>query len=114
MKLPSGDRAIVPKRKLTKYLLSEEHEVGRYKAIFFLSHGFSLEAWRVLEDALLRHAVENEVSTVERREWGLYYGIVGPLPSPDGRSPWVETVWEIVEDSGPPRFITSYPARPPK
>ena len=113
MKLPGGDRAIVPERKLTEYLLSEEHEVGKCKAVFFLSHGFALEAWRVLEDALLRHALEHEVATVERRGRGVYYGIIGPLASPDGRSPWVNTVWEIVDDNDPPRFITSYPARPP-
>ena len=40
MKLPRSLEAIVPERKLTGYLLSETHPVGRAKAKFFRALGF--------------------------------------------------------------------------
>lgn len=38
--LPNLDRAIVPERKVTAYLLSETHPEGHSKARFCSRHGF--------------------------------------------------------------------------
>ena len=64
MKLPNVQSATVPERKVTHYLLNPAHPAGGSKAWFFLRFGFNVREWRKLEEALLRHARENEV--VER------------------------------------------------
>ena len=51
--LPNAARVRVPDAKVRDYLLSSSHPVGRFKAVFFLALGFSLERWEVLRDALL-------------------------------------------------------------
>jgi hypothetical protein len=45
MSLPNADRAIVDPAKVRDYLLS--HPVGRFKAAFFLSLGYSQDRWEV-------------------------------------------------------------------
>lgn len=40
MRLPNGARAEIDERKLTDYLLSMTHPIGRFKAKFFQSVGF--------------------------------------------------------------------------
>jgi hypothetical protein len=40
VKLPGGDKAFVPTRKLLDHLLSSSHPVGGSKARFFRSLGF--------------------------------------------------------------------------
>ncbi len=48
MKL-NATTAIVPVEKLRDYLLSPTHPIGRYKATFFRSLGYSQDAWGQLE-----------------------------------------------------------------
>ncbi|MEZ5419055.1 MAG: hypothetical protein R2708_17200 [Vicinamibacterales bacterium] len=52
MRLPNVDHTIVEQGKLEGYLLSEVHPVGRFKARFFASLGFTAHNWRELETAL--------------------------------------------------------------
>lgn len=47
MSLPNADRAIVDPAKVRDYLLSASHPVGRFKAAFFLSLGYSEDRWEV-------------------------------------------------------------------
>ena len=49
MKLPRGDAAIVEQAKVRHYLLSAFHPIGRFKAAFFRSIGYSAAEWHVLE-----------------------------------------------------------------
>jgi hypothetical protein len=44
MKLPGADRAIVDAAKVRDYLLSPEHPVGRFKAVFFGALGYTSRA----------------------------------------------------------------------
>ena len=53
MKLPGGDRAYVPPRKLLGYLLSSSHPVGGSKARFFRAVGFDDANVGVLERGLI-------------------------------------------------------------
>ena len=48
-------RAVVEERKLTEYLLSTSHGVGRFKARFLMRLGFDPGAPEVLREALLEH-----------------------------------------------------------
>lgn len=95
MKLPYFDRATVPQAKITDYLLSLSHDDGRSKARFFISFGFSNENWKLLAQALLHHAAENEVSKIESSPFGSRYVIEGIISAPDGRTPFIRAVWFI-------------------
>jgi len=111
VKLPYRDQAFVPKRKLTGYLLSLSHPVGRSKARFFRRVGFDESNVGEFQDALLALAQESEVTKTESTAYGKKYVATGPLQTPDGKSVLVRTVW-IVEQKHPEklRFVTAYPA----
>lgn len=107
--LPRADEAVVPKEKVVDYLLSGSHLVGRAKARFFRSFGFSAMEWGTLVAALGRHAREGAVVAVERTSFGTRYVVEGPLQSPDGRGPNIRSVWFVEEEGGRPRLVTAYP-----
>lgn len=111
MKLPNRDKAIVAEAKIARYLLDLTHPVGRSKAVFFLAFGFIIEEWSVMADALIRHADEHDITKSEEAEDGLRYVIEGLLHTPDGRNPFVRTVWFVEKDSDIPRFVTAYPVK---
>src|SRR5687767_6141220 len=111
MELPNRDRATVPERKITHYLLSDTHPRGRGKAAFFQRYGFAPERPPELADALLDHAVHHPVARVEPSPVGLRYIIEGKLRCPDGRSPLVRSIWFIHNDEEIPRLASAYPLR---
>lgn len=109
MKLPNLEHAIVRPEKLTQYLLSQTHPVGRHKAKFFEGFGFSPQSWGQLEAALRRHALQHEVTQVNMTPFGSSYEIEGPLETPDGRAPHVRTVWFVETGQVVPYFVTAHP-----
>jgi len=102
--------AFVDQNKVTAYLLSDHHPVGRGKAVFVQRFGFHRSAWWELRDALLRHALTGRATAPIRTEFGTKFTLVGPLPSPDGRAPFVRSVWFVAEGEVVPRLVTAYPA----
>ena len=92
MKLPNHQSAIVPKAKITDYLLSLDHRDGRGKALFFTRFGFSVGDWQVLAAALLEHAADHEVARVEQTPFGIRYIVEGSIQTPDGRTPLIRSV----------------------
>ena len=92
MKLPNLAGAIVPQVKLTDYLLCPAHPYGRHKAAFFNRLGFTAESWQTVASALLRHASDYEVATIEHTPFGTRYTIEGELTTPDGRTPLLRMV----------------------
>jgi hypothetical protein len=109
MKLPDVDRAVVPVRKLTHYLLSTTHRDGQHKAAFFRSFGFTLEEWSILATAFLDHARAHEVTAVESTPFGRNYVVEGRLLAPDGRAPNVRVVWFIANGEETATLATAYP-----
>ena len=109
MNLPSGGQAFVSEEKIKGYLLSPSHPTGGGKAAFFCRFGFDASDWRVLAEALLRHAEANEVAKVEDTPFGTRYTVEGRLKSPDGRDPMVRVVWFIEHGEETPRLVTAYP-----
>jgi hypothetical protein len=107
--LPNFERAVVPGRKITHYLLSTAHRDGRHKAEFFSSFGFKLEAWEELTSALLNHAHHHEVVEIVPTPFGRNYVVEGPLPAPDGRTPKVRVVWFIANREETATLATAYP-----
>lgn len=111
MKLPNCEQATVPREKLTEYLLSPDHPDGRDKAAFFSRVGFSIAAWQILAEALLRHAAVHEVARIADNEFGKRYVVEGPLDAPDGRTPLVRSVWFVAFGNELPRLVSAYPLR---
>ena len=109
MKLPNVERATVPGRKITHYLLSASHRDGQHKAKFFQRFGFRLEAWEILATALLNHARTHEVVETVPTPFGRNYVIEGPLPTPDGRTPNVRAVWFVANGAETATLATAYP-----
>ncbi len=109
MVLPQADHAIVEEAKVRDYLLSREHPVGRFKAVFFEALGYSQADWSRLQTDLLdlcRHvdAIEGQAS-----QFGRKYEVRGTLKGPSGRQAQVVTVWVVLMGEDAPRFVTAYP-----
>ena len=108
MRLPNADRAQVDRVKVVNYLLSTEHQHGRDKAAAFLRFGFSPERWEEFAEAARMHAASYEAASVREFQNALHYAVEGVLVSPDGRNPYVRTVWAIDEEGRAPRLVTAY------
>lgn len=109
MKLPNYNQAIVPRRKITDYLLSSAHRDGHGKAAFFSRFGFTPESWQTLAEALFHHAAQHEIVKMEETPFGTRYVIEGELETPGGRTPIIRVVWFIEIGEEMPRLVTAYP-----
>lgn len=109
MKLPSSDKAIVPKKKLIDYLLSETHPVGSSKAKFFRGHGYKKTNIEELAKSLLHIAQTNDVKNIRELDYGTNYLIEGTIKTPNGKTVIITTVWFIQTEKSRPSFVTAYP-----
>jgi hypothetical protein len=64
-----------------------------------------------MHDMLLKHAAENEITSILDTARGRHYSVEGKLTTPSGRTPMVRTVWALETNSDTPRFITAYPLK---
>lgn len=110
MKLPNRENAYIPLSKLTGYLLSATHSVGKGKAGFFRMVGFDEVGIEVLEQGLLAIAQSEEIQEAMPSPYGTKYIIEGTLQTPTGRIVRLRTVWIMESGQGRPRFVTAYPA----
>ena len=110
MKLPNRDRAAVDPQKITSYLLSVTHPVGRSKARFFRGLGFDEGTAGDLERALLEVARTGEVVQTIVVPYGTKFVVDGILRTPAGSAVSVRTVWVVEAGQVLPRFVTAYPA----
>lgn len=111
MKLPNAENAVVEREKITEYLLNSTHSYGASKARFFGAFGFGADEWWILAEAIREQACNHEVTRVQDTGFGPRFEVEGPLKAPDGRSPWVRTVWQLDHGTVAPRLITAYPTR---
>jgi lysophospholipid acyltransferase (LPLAT)-like uncharacterized protein len=109
MKLPNAENAIIPSDKLTDYLLSQSHLIGRWKARFFLSIGFRETKVDELKDALINVAKNGEVKATITTEFGVKYVVGGVILGPGGRRAAIRTVWVVETGQDRPRLVTAYP-----
>ena len=108
MHVPNAEAAFVSERKFLEYLLSDTHPVGRFKAAFFKSLGYSLDATDDLKQALFA-ILANEVTEVSDNAYGTKYVVRGVVTGPNGTSRAIVTVWIILSEEQSPRFVTAYP-----
>ena len=109
MKLPAAERAVIPAAKIRDYLLSTSHPVGRFKAPFFASLGYTNANWPRLEEDLRDLAVSGDAELGKRSSYGQKYEIRAILRGPSGRSAGVLTVWIILFGGDAPQFVTAFP-----
>ena len=109
MKLPHRKKAYIREEKLIEYVLSETHTVGRLKAKFFRSAGFSESNVSILKESLLAIARSQEVKEVKTSDYGNKYIIDGRIKAPKGNIISVRTIWIIETNQKSPRFVTTYP-----
>jgi hypothetical protein len=110
MQLPNRLQAYIPSEKLSDYLLSETHAVGKAKAAFFCALGFDETNMHLLEHGLLTLARNTPVQEVVPSPHGVKYIIEGVLETPRGTAPRIRTVWILETGETNPRFVTAYPA----
>ena len=109
MKLPGAQRAVIAAGKIRDYLLSTSHPVGRFKAPFFASLGYTAADWQRLEQDLLALADLGDAEAGRDSSYGQKYEIRGTLNGPSGKSARVLTVWIVRFESDVPEFVTAFP-----
>ena len=109
VKLPHADQAIISAPSIRDDLQSEAHPVGRFKATFFATLGYSAGNWQQLLTALARHASEHEAQATETTEYGQKYEVHGRLTGPAGKSAMVVSVWIVLAADNSTRFVTAFP-----
>jgi len=114
MRLPCASRAQVDKEKILNYLLCRWHPEGGSKARFFERFGFNVTEWERLAAALQNHADKNSVSKMVETGYGKRYIIDGPMETPDGRRPYIRTVWMLEQGTEAPRLVTAHPIERPR
>jgi hypothetical protein len=102
---------IIDERKITEYLLSPTHPVGRFKAAFFNSFGFRSDDWTALRDAPLDHATVASVVADGETEFGHKLVLEGPLNTPSGRAPQICSVWFRQTGTKTHRLVTAHPGK---
>lgn len=107
--LPNVENAYVPLEKLTDYLLSETHAIGKSKASFFRAHGYNDDNLHLLEQDLLSMPRYNEIDEELTSPYGTKYVVRGVLETPRGTAVVVNTVWIVEPPDDRPRFVTAYP-----
>lgn len=113
MKMPGAEYAIVEDAKVRDYLLSTEHPIGRFKAVFFGALGYTRAGWKRLRFDLLQIAQSQEAALGQASQFGQKYEVSGTLRGPSGRSAGVMTVWIILRSEDTPRLVTAFPDEAP-
>jgi hypothetical protein len=108
MKLLNADKAIIPPEKLRDYLLSPSHPVGKFKAAYFRTLGYTCGDWEQLE-ADIRIILGHDVQLREHTRYGQKFEVRGFITTPSLRTAFIVTAWIILNNENIPRFITAYP-----
>lgn len=107
MPFPDADRATISEDKIRDYLLNRDHPVGKSKAEWFASLGYTVDHWQDLRDDLLQIARTCENFSAVSSPFGVKYISVGKIGREGHRTATVLIVW-LIEGNSLPRLITAY------
>lgn len=108
MKLPHGDRAVIPQDKLLGYALNRSHPHGRtHAALFDRLLGITIANAHVLDAALRAAAREADAMPGAVSAFGAKYEVRFPMTGPRGTF-MVSSVWIIPTGTGMPVLVTVY------
>jgi hypothetical protein len=99
--------AVVSTEKLTGYLLSRSHPIGRYKSPFFLGLGYAAENPDRLRADLIA-LLQKSAEPGEVTEFGQKFLSRGALTGPNGKVGRILAVWIILAGSSQFRLVTAY------
>jgi hypothetical protein len=105
MLLPNRELAWISSAKLTDYLLSPVHSIGKAKAQFFGAHGYWQHNADILERDLLNVARTGELMDSLGTPFGQKFIVDGQIITPVGKNILLRTVWIIEPDDERPRFV---------
>jgi hypothetical protein len=108
VKLPRADKVQIDGQKVSDYLLSPVHPVGRFKARVFRALGFDASTPDAFVAEVRRIAAEGEVAEAEDFEFGRKYTVPGELRGPRGAAR-VVTVWMQAPGRDDVRLVTVRP-----
>lgn len=103
-----ADDAIIPREKLTRYLLVPRRKND--KSGYLAQAGFTLDNPGVLEQAIRGLITENEAVSDRQNEYGTFFRVEGELHGPAGVLSTV-TIWIQQTNDSQYRFVTLKPAR---
>jgi hypothetical protein len=103
------DEALIEPAKVRDYLLSDSHPIGRFKAAFFRSMGYSSAEWQLLERDLRALVAASDAVRGQATPHGQKYEVRGILQGPSGRAAALITVWIVLAGEDAPRLVTAYP-----
>lgn len=106
MKLQNSQSAEVNLQKLLDYLLSDSHPIGKSKAKYLRSFGFSNANVELLKQGLITIAQTEDVKEVISSTHGVKYVIDGSLQTPVKVFIKLRTIWIIEKGEEVARFIT--------
>jgi hypothetical protein len=109
MTLPNAHLAHIDPAKVHGYLLSPSHPIGRFKYAFFLSLGYTADAWERLRDDLLGIARDNPAIPGGPSAFGQKFEVDGMLTGPNGNAARINTVWIVLVGESVPRLVTAFP-----
>ena len=95
--------------KLTGYLLSDSHPIGRSKARVFRGIGFTESNATLLQRGLMEIAKSEAAGHRVASRHGMKYVVDGEIPTPLGSRVTLRTIWIIDAGQQHPRFVTAYP-----
>lgn len=109
MRIPANE-AVIPREKLTQYLLEPRQEDDKSK--FLAQAGFTLENPDALETAIRQLLQDYDAVQDRANEYGEYYRVLGDLLAPNGYTLRVITIWIVkAKSDGLYRFVTLKPSR---
>ena len=111
MKIPNNNQSYVADNKITDYLLSEIHEIGKHKADFFKRFGFDLANIETFKDSLIQHSIDRDIENTKNTDFGIKYELKCSINTPDKRNPCIVTVWIIEKGKEEPKLVTAYPSK---
>ena len=107
MKLPNGDRAVVPMEKLIGYCLNPSHSAGKHKARVFASAlGITAETADSLRSLIRIAAIEGEVVQEDETAFGQVFKVDWPVPQKE--QVVLRTIWEITSERPHPRLVSAF------
>eukprot|EP00388_Colpodella_angusta_P011795 GDKJ01030073.1.p1 GENE.GDKJ01030073.1~~GDKJ01030073.1.p1 ORF type:complete len:131 (-),score=17.33 GDKJ01030073.1:341-733(-) len=111
MKIPNNSQSFVANSKITEYLLSEIHEIGKHKADFFKRFGFTISNIDFFKGSLIQHSIERDIEKTTDSDFGIKYELKCEIKTPDERNPCIVTVWIVEKGQVDPKLVTAYPAK---
>jgi hypothetical protein len=102
------DNAVIQMAKITDYLLSGTHPIGRSKAAFFRGCGFSVDQPDVVIGALKKHAKTHGAYS-KPTSFGLKYIVDGEMDTPARGAVCIRAIWFVEAGTSHPVFVTAYP-----